>query len=388
MAPRTKPATPPTEEETLQAATQILALHDDVFSAETLNPALESLYAELGMGDGGEATVHVSKLDADGRGVEAQIWKGDPDNYDLEQLAKKFGSGQYRVKVYVRIPTGQKVCKGNKVFAWMLSPEDEAKRMQVQNPQATAVKQFDPADIARVVVDSIKMALPQQNPVNSLGMLKEIAEVMRTLQPTTQQVAQTPQVDPISMMKNLAEMMVTLRGEVEPVAAGGNAGGMDVLLSLVNKFGPMFQQVMSQQQGAQMGAQAGIAAATPQLQHMPTQTQPPHQAPQQAPQQEQSGEDEVSMKLRMGLMFLVQQCKAGGLPETYAEVVLDSVPAESLAQLMSVADPVAQLAAFAPEVADHREWFEKLIGECREMLTDEPDDSGAGAGTPQPGATS
>ena len=79
----------------------------------------------------------------------------------------------------------------------------------------------------------------------------------------------------------------------------------------------------------------------------------------------------MSFKLKMGLSFLVQQCKLGGEAGTYAEVVLDSVPADTMSELLKLPDPIAYLANFTPEVASHRAWFEALMQECREMLSDE-----------------
>src|SRR6266481_1741400 len=83
-------------------------LDDESFNGESLNPALETLYAELGISGEGEAVVFVSQLDADKKGAEAQVWRGSPDDYDLEAIARTFGSGNYRVKVYVRGPTGHR----------------------------------------------------------------------------------------------------------------------------------------------------------------------------------------------------------------------------------------------------------------------------------------
>ncbi len=81
----------------------------------------------------------------------------------------------------------------------------------------------------------------------------------------------------------------------------------------------------------------------------------------------------MNLKLKMGIGFLLMQCNAGGAPETYAEVVLDSVPAEAVQALLAQPDPIAWLAAIEPKVQqpENVEWFRSLIEAVREMLSDE-----------------
>ncbi len=331
-------------------------LSEDTFSAESLNPALEGLFSELGITDNAEATVHVSLLDADKKGTEAQIWKGDPDDYDLEALARKFGSGSYRVKVYVRLESGHKPCRGNKVFAWKLSREDEA---ALNAPAPVAQSQaFNQVDIARMIADAVRAALPVVPAVpapDPMVMLASLADVMHKLQPP----AQTMQsADPLTMMRNMAGLMNDLRGDVDPIERGVNANGTDLLMNLINKFGPLLAQALPQ--AGQVAPQpAAVQIAAP-VANNPIQPEP-----------QQTEIDDVSMKLKMGIAFLVQQANAGGMPETYAEVVLDSVPAESLTELLKNPDPVLWLASFSPEVLKHKDWFESLVTACKEMLAEE-----------------
>jgi len=357
---------------------QVQLLSDDTFDNETLNPALETLFAEMGVTDGGDATVHVSKLDSDGRGVEAQIWKGDPDLYDLEMLAKKFGSGSYRVRVYVKIPTGQRVLKANKVFAWLLSPEDEAKRNGQPNQMASQPQQ----DIGKIVADAVAAALAQVNanrapPVDPMQQLASLASIMATLQPQQQNAAPPP--DPFNMMRGVIEMMQMMKSD-EPIAAGGNAGTSDVLLGLVNKFGPLLANTLMQQQGApaQLGGVPAVA-----YQPNPIAAQPAQPVQGNQP----SAEEEMSIRLKMGIAWLVGQCDGGGAPETYAEVVIDSVPADALQMILSRPDPVSFFVDYEPRAGQepYKQWFADLLTAVREMLTPEPDEENQldkPAGTP------
>lgn len=350
-------------------------LGSETFDAESLNPALETLFAEMGVTDGGDATVHVTKLDANGRGSEAQIWKGDPDQYDLEQLARKFGSGEYRVKVYVRIPTGQKVMKANKVFSWLLSPEDEARRLNPTQPQHAA----QPVDISRQIAEAVAAAVaplmaarqPQPDP---MAMMSSLAGIMRDLQPQAQHVAQPSQTNPLEMIRSVIEITQMMKGESDPVDRGVNASTNDVLLGMVNKFGPLLMGALAQGPGASM---TGMPQAQPAVEYQQNPTRPPQ--PQQAPQSPQPGVEDVNLQLKMGINFLLMQCEAGGAPETYAEVVLDSVPTDAMQSLLAQPDPIAWLATIDKRVEEpaNAEWFRELIASARDLLAPDGNDANA-----------
>lgn len=370
MATKSKIAEKPVmDEETAQQVISLLS--DDSFNAESLNPALESLYAEMGMSDEGSATVHITKINSDGRGGEAQIWRGDPENYDLERIAKSFGSGDYRVKVYVRIPTGQKVLKGNKVFTWLLSPEDEARRNMPQTLQS-AQPAINPSELSRMITEGIRAALPPApvvQPVDPMNMMKQFAEIMAIMRPMTNEAPQVvPQQNPLAMMRDMAELMEMLRGDSPPV---GSATGNDLMLKAIEKFAPLLSGVLAQ--GATippgmppMQQMQAIPQHVPQQAHIAPPVQPA-QPMQAAPQ---STEEDMNFKLKMGLAFLRGQCDAGGAPETYAEVVLDSVPVESVQMLISSPDPVGYLAQFDPLIKNepYAAWFNELIDACKDML--------------------
>lgn len=372
MTERAKKAADTIVDKELQQAVQLL--QDDTYDFESINPALESLYAEMGLSDGGDATVHVSKLDADGRGAEAQVWKGDPEQYDLEMLAKKFGSGSYRVRVYVKIPTGQRVMKANKVFAWLLSAEDEDKRNRTPVAQIAP----PPQDIGKTVADAVATAIAALNanrpaPVDPMQQLASLASIMQTLQPQVSHQPVPQPADPFAMMRGMIEMMNMMKGD-EPIVPVANAGTSDVLLGLVNKFGPLLMQTMAQQQGQpQMLPAPQQYAPNPQPLTTNVTNAEPVLAPPPPPQYTQTQEDEMNLKLKMGIAWLIGQCDGGGAPDTYAEVVLDSVPAESLQVILSQPDPVAFFISIDPRAANepYKQWFTDLLAAVRDMLTPE-----------------
>ncbi len=349
---------------------QTFEFDDYAFTGDSLSPALDSLYAEMGIGaNDQEATVHVALIEADTK-VEANIWRGGPDEYDLENLARQFGSGAYRVRVYVKLANGRKVLKGNKTFVWRLSPADEERRKAVpaQSMQQAAPQQ----DIAAIMREVMTQLRPPE-PVNQLANLKELAQVFQMMQPANP----APAVDQMGVMRNVIEMMNLVKD-----AGGGNSGGgetnsNDLLLAAMKNFGPMFAQVIGQKVAQDNHAQQMQAQGQqPQLQHNPQSVQHVPQEAQQAAPQTQQEIDDVNLKIKSGLMFLCSMAESGAAPETYAEVVLDNVPADTVQALLTNADPVAFLAGFHAPVEQRREWFSAVIAECRAILeenTDEPE---------------
>lgn len=333
-----------------------------IYGAESLNPALESLYSELGISEG-EAAVHIAKLDADGRG-EAQIGKFEPDEYDLHAIAKKFGSGSYRIRVYVRIPTGQRVLKINRKMSWLLSDDEEAQRKaramtyqgvgvlpQPSSPGLTA------DDVARIVAQSV----PRVEPVNPMTMMREVAELMRVMVPPVTSAASS--TDPFAMMKNMIEITKLMKGDNDSMPVmGESAGTNDVLLGLINKFGPMFAGMMTQNAAQQMPTQAPQQLAAPMQNPLP----------QQQIDQPQEQTD-VNLKLKMGLMFLVNGCEKGGSPESYAEMIIDNVPAEEMRMLLDAPNVLDVLGQTEPKVLLHREWFGALMAEVKAIMEPEPE---------------
>jgi hypothetical protein len=363
----------------LQAAVQeeIQALlAEDTITSETLNPALQSLYVELGMEGECEATVFVShKTKSE---PEASIWRGDPDAYDLPTLAKKFGSGEYRVKVYVRQPDGKRVCRANKVFPWKLSAEDEERLANggVKSPVLTQ------GDIAVAVAEAMKGILPaMQQPaqqINPMDQMKIMLEMAKAMTPPP-----APQIDQMAMMRNTIEMMQLMkeeRGEDEPRSRGEKAGSWDAVLALINKFGPLAAGMLQQQMVQQGSETPAYQDPLPQLENTPTATPPAPVSPVVngsmnvvAEKQQESDEMFAKQQLKLGIGFLLNGCKQGGSAQSYADMVIDNVPIETLDAMMAQPDPYQVLLTAAPEIAPHEAWFRELLGEVKTILTVPPE---------------
>jgi hypothetical protein len=77
------------------------------------------------------------------------------------------------------------------------------------------------------------------------------------------------------------------------------------------------------------------------------------------------------------LGFLVGKAQGGADASLYAELVLDNVPDPQLTPLLARGDQlIDHLIEIHPPVAQHREWFVKLIQEINDLLA--PDDEPSG----------
>lgn len=345
---------------------------EEIYEAEALNPALEALYAEMGITGEVQAKVYISKLQKEGK--EARVWEGSPDDYDLMAIAKQFGSGEYRVKIYVPSERGNPVIRGNNVFAIMLPPgEDaaiEARRSgQIAQP-AQGLGNLSVADLSRMITEGIRAALPAQPAqpqINPMELMRTFAEVARSMTPP--QPAQ-PQLNPLELLRFGAEL-VKDRETVDPIERGVNATGTDVFLKLIDKFAPMFGQVLTQ--GAQPQQQPALPAPSqpaPTVAHDPNAgTQPANSQHPAQPVQLSPEEQEMTMRVKMGLSFLKMQAQADNDPGPYASMVVDNVPEATLKELLEAEKPLEILARFDPEILQHSDWFNELIAAVKEELT-------------------
>ncbi len=361
MATNKKPPVDTGNDEESQSLQEMLA--DMLTDADSLNPQLEHIYAQVGMtADNADAKVFVSKLDVDERTKEARVWEGVPEQFDLHRVAKTFGSGSYRVMVYMKIPTGQRVRKINEVIAWLLTPEEEAKlKPQAMQQQAGMSAQ----DIATIINTAMDARMPREaQPANQMANLKELAEIMSLLQGNRPEPP--PAKDPIAAMRDMVEIAQMLKGgDDAPLERGVNANGMDLLNNLIVKFGPLLTGALQTMQ-VPMAEAAAPQLAAPQPTHMPMPAAP-------ATQPQPTEQDEMNLRLMMGIQFLKNGCAQGGNAESYADMVIDNVPAEAIADVMKLPDPLQYFAQHDATLLQepYATWFRAVIDECRELLKPE-----------------
>ena len=335
---------------------------DDMYDYENITPALQAIYVEMGMVGGSETTVHVSKVDGIGRGEEAGVFRGPPEDYDLERIAKDFGSGKYRVKVYIKNERGMKVIKGSKVFSWLLSPAQEAERQAKENPPQAVTF----GDLEKIL--SRVMQPPAAPPaMDPMKMFELFTSMFAKMQPP----APPPPADPMQTFKMAFEIADRMKGnEQTPRDSGSNTN--DIIIALADNFGPALTSVLQEKMRLQRQAE-GMTAADPAAIGMQQQPQPEPQPPQQLAAIATPGgilnQQEIDA-LAPGVAFLVMQAEQGNPVETYAEMILDNVPAEALQGMLKAPNPVAVLQEVNENVSKYQEWFTELLDQLRVLLSD------------------
>lgn len=276
------------------------------------------------------------------------LYECPPDEFSEELLQEGYGEGIYRIRLYGTGGDGYGLLLNRKIE---IGPRPNWKRQSERASDGLAGASINIAApeggdaIARALTTALQPILTAMAGMASQGnnrkaMLEEMqlmAQIVRGNQPAA---------NPMEMFRAFSEFS----REMNP---GGDEGGMGVFSRLIDKFAPAFMEAL----------QKGNAAAPT----TPVLTAPVAQPAASAAAQP-AGEDEAVLKLKMGLSFLVMQAEADNDPETYAGVVIDNVPPESLAGLAAMPDPIAHLATFEPKILQHREWFAELMGAVKEEL--------------------
>ena len=328
-------------------------------TGESLNPALETIKAELGITGDADVTAHVSKLDADGNGNEANVWRGDPDSYDLEQIAKKFGSGQYRIMVYMRIPSGQKVRKINKVIGWLLSADDESKRKSglagapnVTSNDQSATLAFMREMMAEVRAGNERMiAALTAKSGDPLAEMGKIASIVKTLMP----VASSGDGG-LSGTLGMARSLITLVKEMSPapVAPEGTGPGDYAMMRGLDLLGKVFEKSVDQQKAA-----------------LPA----PNEIPEKSEDAQTDGlSDEEKEQLDMLKIYLKQanrSAKNGMDPVQFAEDAYDMLPDEYFVNLSQNPEWFNAMVKFVPDCANYKDWYLKVREKLIAMAIDD-----------------
>lgn len=346
------------------AAADAVEVVEVIDTGDELQSALNELYAHADAAPT-EALAHVYYIDADGE--EAKIWKGEISEYDLDSLARQHGSGKYRLRVYVKTEAGNFGQKLDKVFPYRLPAEVDARLRAIRKgeiqPQAAqgGAPALTAEQIGLAVAAAIKAALPVQAPINQLGMLQEVAQIVRTLHVAPTVNNTQPAVNPMEMLRLGVELARgNSGGDDDAPPRSGKTTAYDLLARMVDRFAPAFIQAAQQSQGGNGAAPAQIADSTT----------------VQAAGDKMSAENEAIVRLRAGLDFLIMQAQADNDPETYAGMVMDNIPEADLIRFINGADPIAYLANVHPGVRQHEKWFKDLLQIVKEEMTAPPDQGG------------
>jgi hypothetical protein len=284
--------------------------------------------------------------------------------------------------VYVSEPgKAGRPLRGNKVFGWTLTREEEAARNKVDTPAAPLDAQSLAVQIAQGVAGALAPLLhQQQTQPNMIEMMTAMAGLMKAVAPPP-----APSSDPFAIMNATLGIMKTaqeMQPDREPIERGGNAGTADVLLGMINKFGPAFSAVLSQQPGA-MPMQQALPQPTGQVVQIPDMSNNSANTvaiTQQEPAVTlQTQEQQALNELKTGLAFLKSAAMRDCDPFDYVPLVFDNVPDELLDMWLADPDPIPKLAAIDSGLNDPkiRDWFARLLEAVKTEFADDPTDIAA-----------
>jgi hypothetical protein len=386
--------------------------HDDEQRALDLIPTLQegelqldSVLASLGDSDE-KARVMLYRVGKNGE-KDKYLRKFTPQewlDYGQDGVLYDYGGGSYRVRVYdknskLRANTGieleePRTARGPTppypsrlgevahVAAPAPAPQGAdvltAVNAMMQAMQATITQAFD------------KLGAAMQVQPKREDFLRELVQykTLFAAQPApVAPVVQSP--EPLDVFMKAVSFV---KENLSPREGNGETGPADVFLELARSFAPVIADQARlgalTQAGAPTARSAGPSAPTRAVQPGPplvsTAGTPVRTATaaSSAPSVERPSEGaDVDFQMKMAVGFLVNQARNESDPQTYAELVLDTVDPTVIEQWRAQPSDalIEWLAGYDPEVRKFSVWFKQVHAEIVAILADE-------SAAPEPGA--
>jgi hypothetical protein len=332
------------------------ALEDDdqgVGAEQDLDDELRQLDAELGE-DANAANVVVHKIVTNGD--QERCFSCPRSEFFTDQIRDEWGAGTYAVRVYV----GGRLRKRRRLkFAERVKPPAPASTTSIDGTLRDIEARFE-------------KQLERERAQNM--------ELLRVL------AGNRPALDPLQMQQQTLALLATAK---ELTGGGAKAQGSD--RSAIELF--LEGVKMAQKLGAgggegggtdwtevALGVVEGVKAIAAQPAAVVPRALPPpasNNSPAPTPAADTPGGDTVGPMgdLKKHLAFLVRKAAGNADASLYAEVTLDSLN-DLPAYMQSIAvdyirrdDALDRLAMLEPAIAQHREWFQRLVDEIRQQLS-------------------
>jgi hypothetical protein len=343
MVKRLVPGPPPPPKSFLRDSTQNQD-SPEFFDYATLNPALEALRASLGIEGDIESTVHVYVIDVSTK-LEYKIWQGDADAFNLEALAKQHGSGQYRVKVYVRNADGKPVLQFNKIQGWRLSTDDETRVQEAKFAAANPGTRphhngAETRELMREMMagfqETVAKLIPvQAAPVDPFAQFEKFASLMKSVMPA----AAPPPGPDLSTLLGMMKTLKELTGE-------SNASASEALmLKAADAFMPAIAEGLK--------AKPAPAAAAPGAPG-------PAQLGTELSEEEQMFNLKQQTKLALFQLQLRAANKAaarGIAPDAYADTIYDAFDEDDIQGIALSSNWFELMCQTVPDCKANEAWF-------------------------------
>lgn len=319
------------------------------------------------------------ELGAEGEYAEGHVavWVRNPVNRRFEWLDRieapalaaegmpmiaRYGAGEYQLYIYSGGARGirkRQMVTINAAAARKYGVPDPS----VPNAPATVAAPVSPelAEIREMMRGMLQLQAQQLQKPGGNSQLMETIAMMKALREAMGGNEARPQQDAFGMMRQTIGLM----RDLEPPPEGSSASMMQTFGGFVEKIAPMLQLFAQQAQqqprpAIQAPAQPAAAATA--------------RTPVDAPAGDASAEGAnvgmmQNMQAKFFMSMLVDSAKQNADPISYAGMILDKVPAETVAEWQALPDEdfVKRLAAIDPDVQQHPTWFLELRDKIKEL---------------------
>lgn len=305
----------------------------------------------------------------------AYVFKCTPDAFSLDTLRDKYNGGEFRLFI-----TRNGVLWKNKTVYVEPKQTTGGDAPPTQAAELAAVMREGFAKQAEMMAATLRALASAPTPPPPAPLLKgaDIPAILTAL-PALIGMLRPPPAPPAPSLDANKSIDLILKGIelAREVKAEGGGEGEPSMLGILRD---LIKSPMLAQAAAAMATQPAPAAPRLPQPAAPRPPQPQVTIPQPPPPPAQpsfASETPPPMMQNMLTQYLGLLCvKAaeGSDPSLYADLVLDSLDADTLQQLLSrPPSAVDALIADHPPVAQHREWFEQLVAIIAEALAPEPD---------------
>lgn len=315
-----------------------------------------------------------------GGNVDKRLFTCSPSELPvMDRVIEDYGSGDYKTRVY----------RGNKltrVLRWSVeAPKDHTPKF----PDAdTAINSAVGGQIGLLQELITKVSAPavvpvQNNPLEMIDVMGRMMETMGRFMP--QPVAPvSPAIDPMQMFELIFKGM-----EMGKENSGGGDSNMidlirDVLKGLdigsilkppqiagavpAQKLMPPADRPMGPQPVATEQHNEGAPASPGVVSNIPLSEN------RAAPEPTQDM-DPVVQGVLGHLAQFIPHARRGADPALYADVILDNAPKAVLLRVVNYPDIETIFQASNPAIAENWAWFDMLLNELRDALSDDPDEA-------------
>lgn len=284
------------------------------------------------LGDQSGVTIKVYRYRKDGSG--GYIGTMDPEEFSVENMAERFGGGEFRVRVFDsgnRIQFNRRICIEAPVKDFSRDPSQFNAPAPVESgiEKLAAVMTHGFMELGKLVVNQSN-SRPQTDP---LEQLEKLSGVMRNLMPQTAPAQSGP-----SMSELFGIFKTGL--EMGKEAGGGASSEFDVMKVALENLGPVFAAAMQNQPHTPAAEQSDAPAL-------------PNPAPN--PQPKTEGEN-VNFAARFLVQTLLNAAKRNADPTLYADFILDNASPEQINSVLAPADWWEKITAHVPAAVPHRAW--------------------------------